>query len=113
MARRMRTTVMCVEQDDWSCHGPRADFAGGGAGQAKGSAVQYETVAEACRDLERAPAELLPTVCYLCQGLIAPEFAGVDLGLAEKLAVRAVATATGRPMCGSSPGSCWRSSALS
>jgi DNA ligase-1 len=92
--------------------------------------VQYETVAEACRDLERAggrlaltgrlaallartPAELLPTVCYLCQGLIAPEFAGVDLGLAEKLAVRAVATATGRPMCGSSPGSCWRSSALS
>jgi DNA ligase-1 len=27
----------------------------------------------------------------LCQGLIAPEFAGVDLGLAEKLAVRAVA----------------------
>ena len=74
--------------------------------------MQYETVAEAYRDLERAsgrlalvdrlatllagtPAELLPVVCYLCQGLIAPEFAGVDLGLAEKLAVRAVATATG------------------
>ena len=34
-------------------------------------------------------------VCYLCQGLIAPEFAGVDLGLAEKLAVRTVATVTG------------------
>ncbi len=34
-------------------------------------------------------------VCYLCQGLIAPEFAGVDLGLAEKLAIRAVAAATG------------------
>ena len=31
----------------------------------------------------------------MCQGLIAPQFAGVDLGLAEKLAVRAVATATG------------------
>jgi DNA ligase 1 len=74
--------------------------------------VQYEIVAEAFRDLEQAssrlvlidrlaalldqtPAELLGTVCYLCQGLIAPEFAGVDLGLAEKLAVRAVATATG------------------
>ena len=74
--------------------------------------MKYEIVAEAYRDLERAtgrlalvdrlaallaetPAELLPTVCYLCQGLIAPEFAGVDLGLAEKLAVRAVATATG------------------
>jgi DNA ligase 1 len=34
-------------------------------------------------------------VCYLCQGMIAPEFAGVNLGLAEKLAARAVATAAG------------------
>jgi DNA ligase 1 len=74
--------------------------------------VEYEVVAEAYRDLEQAsgrlmlidrlaalvartPQELLPTVCYLCQGLVAPEFAGVDLGLAEKMAVRAVATATG------------------
>jgi DNA ligase-1 len=73
--------------------------------------VEYEVVAEAYRDLEQAsgrlmlidrlaallaqtPQELLPTVCYLCQGLIAPEFAGVDLGLAEKLALRAVASAT-------------------
>ncbi|HEY9469252.1 MAG TPA: ATP-dependent DNA ligase, partial [Propionibacteriaceae bacterium] len=44
--------------------------------------------------LAQTPQELLPTVCYLCQGLIAPEFAGVDLGLAEKLALRAVASAT-------------------
>ncbi len=82
-------------------------------GAGKGALVQYETIAEAYRDLEQAtgrlaltarlaellaatPADLLPTVCYLCQGLIAPEFAGIDLGLAEKLAVRAVATATGR-----------------
>ena len=74
--------------------------------------MKYETVAEAYRDLEQVsgrlalidrlaallsdtPVEVLPTVCYLCQGLIAPEFAGVDLGLAEKLAVRAVATAVG------------------
>jgi DNA ligase-1 len=74
--------------------------------------VKYEIVAEAYRDLEQTsarlalidrlaallevtPAGLLPTVCYLCEGLIAPEFAGVDLGLAEKLAIRAVATATG------------------
>jgi hypothetical protein len=55
MARRMRVTVVCVEQDDWGCRGPRAaDFAGGGAGQAKGSAVKYEIVAGAHRDLERA-----------------------------------------------------------
>ena len=74
--------------------------------------MEYEVVAEAYRDLEQAsgrlmlidrlatlvartPQELLPTVCYLCQGLVAAEFAGVDLGLAEKMAVRAVATATG------------------
>ncbi|HYB14682.1 MAG TPA: ATP-dependent DNA ligase [Streptosporangiaceae bacterium] len=74
--------------------------------------MKYETVAEAYRDLEQVssrlalierlaalvaqtPAELLPVVCYLCQGLIAPEFAGVDLGLAEKMAIRAVAAATG------------------
>src|SRR6266536_2403771 len=69
-------------------------------------------IAEAYRDLEastarlalidrlaallaQTPAELLARVCYLCQGLVAPEFAGVDLGVAEKLATRAVATATG------------------
>jgi DNA ligase-1 len=74
--------------------------------------VRYLVVAEAYRDLEQVssrlalterlaallaqtPAGLLPIVCYLCQGLIAPEFAGVDLGLAEKLAVRAVAAAAG------------------
>jgi DNA ligase 1 len=74
--------------------------------------VRYLIIAEAYRDLEQVssrlalterlaallaqtPAELLPTVCYLCQGLIAPEFAGVDLGVAEKLAVRAVGTAAG------------------
>ena len=81
-------------------------------GLGEGSTVKYEIVAEAYRDLEQTsarlalidrlaalvaatPAELLPTVCYLCEGLIAPEFAGVDLGLAEKLAIRAVATAAG------------------
>jgi DNA ligase 1 len=74
--------------------------------------VKYEIVAEAYHDLEQTsarlalidrlaalvtatPAELLPTVCYLCEGMIAPQFAGIDLGLAEKLAIRAVAAATG------------------
>jgi len=74
--------------------------------------VRYLIVAEAYRDLEQVssrlaliermaelvaqtPAGRLPVVCYLCQGLIAPEFAGVDLGLAEKLAIRALGTATG------------------
>jgi hypothetical protein len=55
--------------------------------------VRYQIVAEAYRDLEAAsarlalidrlaelvrqtPAELLPTVALLCQGQIAPDFAG-------------------------------------
>jgi DNA ligase 1 len=74
--------------------------------------VRYLIVAEADRDLEQlssrlalterlamlladTSADLLPTVCYLCQGLIAPELAGIDLGVAEKLAVRAVVGAAG------------------
>jgi DNA ligase 1 len=74
--------------------------------------VRYLIVAEAYRDLEQlssrlalterlaallaqTPLELLPSVCYLSQALIAPEFAGIDLGLAEKLAVRALAAAVG------------------
>jgi DNA ligase-1 len=76
--------------------------------------VRYLIVAEAYRDLEGAsarlelidrlaslvrqtPTELLPTVALLCQGQIAPDFAGVELGLNERLAARAVATATGMP----------------
>jgi DNA ligase-1 len=77
--------------------------------------VRYQIVAEAYRDLEassarleliarlaelfgQTPAELLPTVALLCQGQIAPDFAGVELGLAERLAARAVAEATGAPV---------------
>jgi DNA ligase-1 len=74
--------------------------------------VRYEIVAEAYRDLEAAsarlelidrlagmfretPDDLLPTVALLCQGKIAPDFAGVEIGLAEKLAARSVAMAAG------------------
>jgi DNA ligase-1 len=78
----------------------------------EGGRVRYESVAEAYRDLEAAsarleridrlaelfretPTELLSTVALLCQGEIAPDFAGVELGLAERLAARAVAQAAG------------------
>ncbi|HEV2894811.1 MAG TPA: ATP-dependent DNA ligase, partial [Actinomycetota bacterium] len=74
--------------------------------------MRYEIVAEAYRDLERSsgrivlierlaelfrqtPDELVPTVALLCQGQIAPDFAGVELGMAERLAARAVAQAVG------------------
>src|SRR5262245_50032256 len=76
--------------------------------------MRYATVADAYRDLERGtarlelidrlailfagtPVDLLPTVALLCQGQIAPDFAGVDMGLAERLAARAVAAAAGVP----------------
>jgi DNA ligase-1 len=74
----------------------------------------YATIAAAYRDLEQGtarlalidrlaalvaetPAELLPTVALLCQGQIAPGFAGVDIGLAERLTARAVAEVAGVP----------------
>ena len=74
--------------------------------------MRYEVLAEAYQDLERAsgrlvmidriaalfaqtPADLLPSVVLLCQGRIAPDFAGVDIGLAERLAARAVGQAAG------------------
>ena len=77
--------------------------------------MRYQIVAEAYRDLERSsgrialidrlaelfrqtPDDLLPTVALLCQGQIAPDFAGVELGLAERLAARAVAQAAGVPV---------------
>ncbi len=76
--------------------------------------MQYEIIAETYRDLERAtarlelidrlaglfaqtPTTLLPTVALLCQGQIAPDFTGVEIGLAERLAARAVAQAVGVP----------------
>jgi DNA ligase 1 len=76
--------------------------------------VRYEIIAETYRDLEQAsarlelidrlaelvrqtPDDLLPTVALLCQGQIAPDFAGVELGLAERMAARAVAQAAGVP----------------
>ena len=76
--------------------------------------MRYEIVAQAYRDLEAAsarleligrladlvrqtPDDLLPTVALLCQGQIAPDFAGVELGLAERMAARAVAQVVGVP----------------
>jgi DNA ligase 1 len=77
--------------------------------------VRYQLVAEAYRDLEgsagrlalierlarlfaETPDDLLPTVALLCQGQIAPDFAGVELGMADRLAARAAAEATGAPV---------------
>ena len=47
-------------------------------------------------DLFRAtPKEEIDRVVYLTQGRVFPEYLGIELGLAEKLAIRAIALATG------------------
>lgn len=45
--------------------------------------------------LKDAALEELGTVLYLSQGMLAPEYEGIELGMADSLALRAVATATG------------------
>ncbi len=47
--------------------------------------------------LLKAPKPELPMLVYLTQGKLRPDYEGVELGLAEKLALRAVSTASGIP----------------
>lgn len=47
--------------------------------------------------LKAAPPDLLPRLVYLTQGKLYPEFEAVEIGLAERLALRAVAGAADRP----------------
>ncbi len=46
--------------------------------------------------LKKTPKNLLGKVVYLTQGKLYPDFEGVEIGVAEKLAVRALASASGR-----------------
>ena len=45
--------------------------------------------------LGKVPPEELPMLVYLTQGTLKPDYEGVELGLAEKMALRAIATASG------------------
>ncbi len=45
--------------------------------------------------LGRTPIGELPSLVYMTQGKLRPDYEGVELGLAEKLALRAVSTASG------------------
>jgi DNA ligase-1 len=77
-----------------------------------GSWLNYSEVAEKYAELEgisgrnemthvladllsRTPRPELPMLVYMTQGKLRPDYEGVELGLAEKLALRAVATAAG------------------
>jgi DNA ligase-1 len=46
--------------------------------------------------LRNTPKELISRVAYLTQGRIHPDFMGIEIGVAEKLAVKALARASGR-----------------
>jgi len=45
--------------------------------------------------LEETPSDIIGEVVYLTQGKLYPDFVGIEIGVAEKLAIRAVAKATG------------------
>ena len=46
--------------------------------------------------LKKTPKDVIDKVAYLTQGKLYPDFVGIEIGVAEKLAIRAVARATGR-----------------
>ncbi len=46
--------------------------------------------------LKKTPQDILDKVVYLTQGKLYPDFVDIEIGIAEKLAVRAVSKATGR-----------------
>src|SRR3954469_16367944 len=48
--------------------------------------------------LHVASPELLPKLVYLTQGKLYPDFAGIEIGLAERSAIPAVAAAAGVPV---------------
>jgi DNA ligase-1 len=46
--------------------------------------------------LIKTPKDIIDKVAYLTQGKLYPDFLGIEIGVAEKLAIRSVARATGR-----------------
>ena len=47
---------------------------------------------------KKTPPELIDKVVYLIQGKLAPDYESLDLGLAEKMAIRAIAYSSGSPV---------------
>ena len=45
--------------------------------------------------LKKTPKKIIPNIVYLLQGIIRPNFEGVELGIAEKLAIRAISKSSG------------------
>ncbi len=47
---------------------------------------------------EKTPHEVISKIVYLLQGKLRPDFEGVELGVAEKLAIRAISKSSGIPI---------------
>ncbi len=47
---------------------------------------------------EKTPQELISKIVYLIQGKLRPDFEGIELGVAEKLAIRAISKSSGIPI---------------
>jgi len=45
--------------------------------------------------LKKTPKKIIPNAVYLLQGIIRPNFEGIELGVAEKLAIRAISKSSG------------------
>ncbi len=47
---------------------------------------------------EKTPHDMIAKIIYLLQGKLRPDFEGVELGVAEKLAIRAISKSSGSPI---------------
>ena len=47
---------------------------------------------------EKTPTEVISRIIYLLQGKLRPDFEGIELGVAEKLAIRAISKSSGIPL---------------
>lgn len=47
---------------------------------------------------KKTPQEVISKIVYLLQGKLRPDFEGVELGVAEKLAIRAISKSSGIPI---------------
>ncbi len=47
---------------------------------------------------EKTPQDVISKIVYLLQGKLRPDFEGIELGVAEKLAIRAISKSSGIPI---------------
>ena len=47
---------------------------------------------------EKTPQDVISKIVYLIQGKLRPDFEGIELGVAEKLAIRSISKSSGIPI---------------